>query len=443
MMARTAYRCATLFTLIALVCASVPVHAQVATSTNFTASNISVDSFGGDSTSTSFSSIMAGDSIITGDSTSTSFQVQMGPMYFDTFTAVSQNWRWWDDTENETPITALANENTAPSNIGGDNPIKLRITVKDTAGVSAEGTKFKLQYSTFSDFSTGVSDVIEIGSCNGNSAWCYYDGAGVDDAVISTGTLSDADACAGAVGDGCGTHNESGTSASTFTHPANAATEYEFTIKQVLALPNTVYFFRLYYVPGETGVPLQSGASYPSILTGGTSLTFSINGLEAATSTEGVTTDITTTGGDIAFGTLPISTTLTAAQRLTVSTNATQGYEIFTFAREGFIATNGAEIDPVTGTNISPSGWNTGCNAGAPGCFGYHAGDDVLNGGSTRFAANDTYAQFSTTTPNEVAYSAGPATDRSTDVVYRVVARGTQDAGEYSTEIVYIVVPTF
>jgi hypothetical protein len=66
----------------------------------------------------------------------------------------------------------------------------------------------------------------------------------------------------------------------------------------------------------------------------------------------------------------------------------------------------------------------------------------VLLGGSARFAPNDTYAAF-TGSADEVAYSAGPATDRTTNMVYRVEARTLQEAGQYSSSIVYIVVPVF
>ena len=73
----------------------------------------------------------------------------------------------------------------------------------------------------------------------------------------------------------------------------------------------------------------------------------------------------------------------------------------------------------------------------------YHTGEAVLFGGSTRFAASDTYAKFSTTSPDEVAYSVGPASARSTDIVYKTEVHTQQTADTYSTNVVYIIVPTF
>lgn len=374
---------------VSVCTASYPAFADVSTSTNFTSTNDVVDAFGGDATSSSFFSIMAGDTIITGEATSSSFLLSAGPLYYDTFEPLGRNWRWYDDEANETPAVPLASENVAPTNIGSQDPLKLRITVYATSTISAEGVKFRLQYSTASDFSSDVHDVTEQGVCSLSSTWCYANGGGVDNDVISTKTLSDADSCSGGVGNGCGTHNESGVSTSTLIHVAGAATEYEFTIMPQLVVANTVYFFRLLYLAGDVGVPLDTGASYPSLLTSGTDLTFAINGLPVATSTEGITTDVLTTSQDVDFGALPLATSVIAAQRLVVSTNATQGYAIFAYARQGFLGNSGQEIEGVSGTDASPSSWSSGCGISAAGCFGYHAGDDVLSGGSARFAADD------------------------------------------------------
>lgn len=114
------------------------------------------------------------------------------------------------------------------------------------------------------------------------------------------------------------------------------------------------------------------------------------------------------------------------------------------FERQGFLhsAYGGVEINRVTGTNASPSAWTTGCVSVAFGCYGYHAGDDSLDGGSTRFAATDTYAQ-ATSTLGEVAFSSGPVTSESTDIVFKAQVTNQQESGNYTSTIVYIIVPTF
>ena len=107
------------------------------------------------------------------------------------------------------------------------------------------------------------------------------------------------------------------------------------------------------------------------------------------------------------------------------------------------LSSSGAEIQQVSGTNASPAAWNDGCDAQASSCFGYHPSDDSLYGGSARFAAFDTYARMSTTTPEEVAYSSQPVTGEVNDIVFRILVRQLQDAGRYETNMMYISVPIF
>lgn len=358
------------------------------------------------------------------------------------FRPKSQNWRWYDDETNETPVTTLAAENIAPANIDNDNSLKLRMVVKETANIAGVNTKFGLQFSQFSDFSSGVFNVDATSTCTGGSVWCYADGIDTDNDGITTKVLSDADACSGGVGNGCGMHNESSTTPSTFTHVALAATEYEFTIKRSGGSPNTVYYFRAYDKVNDVPIPINTGESYPSLVTKGGLLTFSIGGLPSGTVTEGVTTDITTTATSIPFGTLAIGSEIEGAQRATTTTDATNGYQIFVRQESGFLSNNGAEIFGVAGTNASPSAWATGCPGSAAGCYGYHAGDDTLADGSSRFLTNDTYAKLEDAS-KEVVFSSVGVTDEVIDIIFKTQITNQQAAGTYDSTLMYIVVPVF
>lgn len=408
------------------------------TSTNFILRDNAVDIASGQSSSTNFVQINAAGQTATGESTSTNFILRAGILYFSKFTPKSQNWRWYDDEANETPVTALAAENTAPSGVVDGNILKLRLTVKETGGAKGKNTKFKLQFSEFSDFSAGVNTVVEQSNCLGNSFWCYADGAGLDNAVITTKTLSDADACAASIGNGCGTHNESATSTSIFTHQKNAATEYEFTLKPSGATSSLIYFFRAFDATNNRAVPLNIGENYPSISVGGTTLTFSVSGVPNATSTEGITTTTATTATEIPYGVVPIDLERAAAQRLSISTNAAQGYQIFILTDQDLTGPN--TIPAVGGTNETPAAWTIAPNTA--GAFGYHAGDDTLAGNSARFAPNDTYAKLETA-PKEIVFSSIPVTNESTDIVFKLQITDQQDAGAYQSAITYIMVPTF
>ncbi len=656
-------------------------------------------------------------------------------LYYPTVTTVGfqleqQDWRWYDDEDAETPIVPLAASNTAPSNISQGNALKLRILVEEQAGRDGDNTKFKLQYSEFSDFSS-VYDVDDMDTCTDNSYWCYFDGAGNDNATITTKVLDGADVCVGGVGDGCGTHNEysyapdivgevgttttdssgttitlghvyddpifiaeaisgdstgtstnrpavaiiTATSTSSFTvriqepdnesdthgnetvayivmergayflpdgrrvdvnstttdkyygnsvsgtsddvcvfnqtfsdtpvvytalqsnnntgtpdfltvsqtlvtasdfacsievpdgetnTPTNSETigwiaieqgeftnneikfvatttsisvtgwddtpwyeelfdyetfsntpgivaskqtrygaeggwvrydnedkdsvllaiderddgervhtseqvgylafsksgfiykespgdfvftggttkEFEYTILHNAARSNVTYFFRLYNIDQAQAITATTSTSYPSLSTEGATLSFSISGLSAGSSTEGVTMDATTTATSVPFGSLTLGVDKTAGQRLTVTTNASEGYQVLMYERQDLTSGNGATIQDISGTNDLPVPWSTGCATSAKSCYGYHAGDNTLSGGSTRFLLNDTYAAL-TGIMSEVAYSSGPVSNESTDVVYKIRANTMQPAGQYEGKIVYIIVPVF
>ena len=227
-----------------------------------------------------------------------------------------------------------------------------------------------------------------------------------------------------------------------FVFGANTTKEFEFTIEHHDALPNQTYFFRLYDYATDDTVPLHGSSTAPSLSTEGATLTFSISGIAAGAATEGVTMDATTTATSVPFGSLPLGVDQKAAQTLTVTTNATEGYQIFMFERQDLTAGSGATIGDVTGTNSTPQTWATGCTGTATSCYGYHVGDNTLAGGSTRFLLHDTYAAL-TSSLAEVAYSSGPVTNESTDIVYRIQANVNQPAGQYESNVAFIVVPVF
>jgi hypothetical protein len=355
------------------------------------------------------------------------------------YSSETRNWRWYDDETNVTPTSPLAAENTAPVDISYDNLLKLRWTISETQGRDGANIKLKLQYSETSDFST-VTDLVEIGDCTATSTWCYADGAGLDNALIASSTLSDADSCLAGVGTGCGTHNESGTSTSSYTHGAYDNAEFEFTLKHAGAKPSTTYFFRAFDVTNNAPIVLGASEAHPSLVTEGATLIFTVSGLGFGTSTEDIVTDATTTSTEVPFGTLVIGTTTEAAQRLTVTTNALNGYHVYAYERQGLLYDT-AEIPEVIGTNAVPLDWVTACPVLASGCYGYHTSDGSLSSGSTtRFADPDTYAAF-TATSSEIVYSNQPVTGEETDMVYRILVRPEQQAGEYRSTVVYIVIP--
>ncbi|MDO8336216.1 MAG: hypothetical protein Q7T74_05565, partial [Candidatus Saccharibacteria bacterium] len=351
------------------------------------------------------------------------------------------NWRWYDDETNLTPTTTLALQNFAPIDIANQNIIKLRLVLSEVSGATGNNTKFALQYSQKSDFASDVFTVNSTSTCLANSIWCYADGAGVDNGIISSTTITNADSCVAGVGPGCGTYNEATTSTSTFNHSALTKAEFEFTIKHAGARANAVYYFRLYDLVSNETVALHSSSTYPSLVTEGAALSLVVDGLPSGTSTAGVTTNIAASSTGISFNPMTAGVDYIAAHRVTVNTNATEGYRVLQFSSQQLLNSYGDEIPSIPATNSSPAGWNSSCAIDVTGCVGYHTTDPVLQGGSPRFAATDSYSGLQIT-PEEIMYSSVPTID-TYDVVYRIKVNERQPAGSYETEIAYLAIPTF
>jgi hypothetical protein len=203
---------------------------------------------------------------------------------------------------------------------------------------------------------------------------------------------------------------------------------------------NAVYYFRLWDLVNDEVVAASS--TYPSLLAASSSLTFTVDGVTSGTLIgASITTDVSSASTTIGFGSVPFDTQYEAAHRLTVDTNATEGYQILLFADQPLTNTYGGTIPPVTAPNSSPLGWAATCLTSATACLGYHTTDSTLAGGSARFGAEDTYAALSTT-PQEIMYSSIPGSDAH-DIVYKIQIGQEQPAGDYQKTITYIAVPVF
>ncbi len=351
------------------------------------------------------------------------------------YTPRSQNWQWFSDDQNETPQYPLADENQTPSYLSSGETIKLRISIAEIGGATnGQNVKMRLEWATSSDFAQSYF-VEEISDCLSTSTWCYADGGGEDNDLLSTTTLSDTEFVA--------THNESGISSSTYTHLADTSSEWEFTIQNNNTQEGQVYFFRTYYYEASSTGPVLTGTgkSYPSIIPGASQISFSVEGLPAGTTTENVTTNVATTPTGISFNTLPFNISQVAGQRFIVSTNAPKGYQVFVFQRDNLRSSVDNIIFPIEGTNEYPTSWSVSTSS----AYGYHTGDDTLSDigyGSSRFAADNSYAKFEDN-PKEISYHPFPIDNFVFDLIFRVQTTEVQPPGDYQSEIVYIIVPVF
>jgi hypothetical protein len=338
-------------------------------------------------------------------------------------------WRWYQDQKDETPVAPLAGENITPNNITDGQIMKLRMAFQEVEGLDSYNSKIRLQYSTFSDFSTDVHFMGEIGS---SSIWTYAKGIDNDNDPIQNLVLSTTTVKM--------THNNSGISLSSAVQPANSWGEWEFTLENNGAASGTVYYFRGFDNAVSLPIPTKLYAGYPSLIASAGSLTLTVNGLPSGTVTNGITTSATTTGESVPFGVLNSGGEAIGAQRFTISTNAEWGYSLYALQTNNLVSSGGAIINPVPWTNDSPAAWPA---VFTPSAFGYHTGDNTLSGAApSRFAPDNTYAQF-TSTDQEISYSPVPVDKKTFDLIFRAGIGSMQPAGDYTTNIVYILAPTY
>jgi len=170
------------------------------------------------------------------------------------------------------------------------------------------------------------------------------------------------------------------------------------------------------------------------------SITFTLGGVASGTALEGVTTDITTTANQVAFGELAFNQSTEGANSLTITSNAVSGYTVTVDQTDAFKAVSGTTYPQVSGTNTAPSSWPASVTTGA---YGYHTSDESLGTGTAnRFLADDTFAQFETVA-REVAFNSAPVTSEVTNIVYSIEAGLGQVADNYSHLITYIATGVF
>lgn len=180
----------------------------------------------------------------------------------------------------------------------------------------------------------------------------------------------------------------------------------------------------------ETAYSITASAS-----TAAPSFTMTIAGIALGTPLAGATTTITSSANAISFSSLVQGTAAVAAQKITITTNATSGYT--TTVQEDVDLTNqiGQIISPVSGTNTSPASFPSSVSTGA---FGYHTTDATLCTGTvTRFSADDTYAA-ATTLALEIACNQAAVSNEDTYVVYKALVGALQASGNYTNTITYI-----
>lgn len=294
----------------------------------------------------------------------------------------------------------------------------------------------------FEDFDLSINGVDQtVASTSAGATWGVTTGANTID--IESGTT--------AIGTNATITIEIGTNAS-----------YEGVgVTQIINPAATTF----YSIDVEVGTGGDSGTTMVYIIdevtvtaTVETIFEFEVSGVASTQPIGGVNTDVVTTATSVPFGILEADTPVTAAQDLTVNTNAANGFVVTAQVDQQLTSnSNGASIKSFSnGTNVTTENadiW-TGpdgilANPDSWGHWGLTSNDptvtDLL---ANEYDGGDNYAAASTS-PVEVFRHNGPANGLDTGVGttrvgYRVEISALQQAAEdYTATLTYVATPVF
>jgi hypothetical protein len=188
-----------------------------------------------------------------------------------------------------------------------------------------------------------------------------------------------------------------------------------------------------------------------------TSFTFTINGVATGTTMlNGATTTKASTATTLPFGTLPLNTPVTLAQRLTVATNAINGFVVTVKEDQNPLSQTGADIDlfrngEATATPIPWISPSSTLNVETTyGHIGVTSDDQDLNSGEFGSTSTPLFAgNFQATTTRTVFSATGTADGitsniGSSTVAFRIQIGALQEAAtDYTNTLTYVATPTF
>ncbi len=188
-----------------------------------------------------------------------------------------------------------------------------------------------------------------------------------------------------------------------------------------------------------------------------TSFTFTIAGVSSSVSVHpsGVTTTVTSTATTIPFGTLPLNTPVTMAQKLTVATNAKNGFIVTVKEDQNLLSTTGADIDLFRNgeSTATPIPWVAPSSTldveNTYGHIGLTSNDTDLNSGEFGTSTANYAGNFNPTSSRQVFSHTGPSDGTTQDkgiatVAYRIQIGALQEAAnDYTNTLTYVATPTF
>lgn len=190
-----------------------------------------------------------------------------------------------------------------------------------------------------------------------------------------------------------------------------------------------------------------------------TTLTFNIYGVASSTSINGVSTYASSTATSMAFGSLAPDVPKVLGQRLTVATNAKNGFAVTIVQDQNLLSASNADFDLfVDGDATStPKAWQDPgeeiLDENTWGHYGITSADFELSGYLDPFGAVATTSlfagDFASTTPLEIFWHDGPSDastngEGQTSVAIKIQASPLQEAAnDYTNTLTYVCTPVF
>lgn len=227
-----------------------------------------------------------------------------------------------------------------------------------------------------------------------------------------------------------------GTGDAQIINPATSNTSYEISVDASGDI-------------GNTRVAIISSVTVNASVD--TSLDFQVYGVAPGVSVNGTTTTGSTTPTTIPFGKLEAGVASTAAQRLSVATNAANGFSVTVIADQQLESATGADIDSFAngGNQPTPINWVGPTPVlGSDNTYG-HWGVTTDDSDSGLGFGSQQYVAVSTSSPVELFANDGPSDGTtlnlgSAQVAYTVQISSLQEAGDdYTATLTYVATPVF
>ena len=289
----------------------------------------------------------------------------------------------------------------------------------------------------------------------GNTAPTGFSGASTDTTGFGASTLVGSSATNWSLVKTDGTGSTGQNNILTYTNSAAGSTPagttgQTFVIPKITnsSVPDVSYFMSLNTF-SDTGCSAGIDTSVVKFInTNGSTLslsvdptlTFTVNPVAASTACDGTTTTAASTSTTIPFGSVSTASNAIVCQDLTASTNATNGYTVYT--RYTAAPTNGLgqAIADWTGTNAAPT---TFPGAGTE-AYGYTTNSATLGTGTAnRFTNPGQNWAKETTTNAEVGYTATGVTSTTYRIGHQVGVSLTTKPGTYQTTVIYTCTPIY